>query len=49
MIAKLNEAQTDEISSSILFEILYALKIFCLNIGILIELINCPFFNFVFR
>ena len=37
LIKKLNEPQTEEISSSNLFEILYALKIFFLYIGILIE------------
>ena len=36
-ISKLKDAHTDEISSSILFDILYALKIFFLNIGIIIE------------
>ena len=37
LISKLKDPQTDEISSSNLFEILNALKIFFLNSGIFIE------------
>ena len=48
LILKLKEPQTDEISSSNLFEILNALNIFFLNNGILIDLINSVFFNLVF-
>jgi len=49
LISKLKDPQTEEISSSNLFEILNALNIFFLNNGILIDLINSVLFSLVFR
>ena len=47
-ISKLKDPQTDEISSSNLFDILNALNIFFLNNGIFIDRINSVLFNLVF-